>query len=43
MIEPCWYHLKRQTTRVWTPAHHTDMVRKWEEEWQQLDQKRIQQ
>ena len=39
MIEPCWFYLKRQ---VWTPAIHHEMIACWEEEWENLDQERIQ-
>ncbi len=32
MIEPCWYYLKRQTTRVWAPTIHNELVEKWKKE-----------
>jgi transposase len=42
MIEPCWPHLKRETTSKGAPGTRPDAEKRWNEAWRDLEQERIQ-
>ena len=42
MIEPCWEHLKRATTRLGAPKSRAEAERVWMKAWKDLEQERIQ-
>ena len=42
MIEPCWWHMKVETTRDGAPTSRTVAVKAWEKCWKELPQERIQ-
>lgn len=42
MIEPCWPHLKRQTTKKGAPKSKKEAERVWKEAWDNLEQATIQ-
>ena len=40
-IEPCWWHMKRQTTKKGAASSKKELEKKWLECWKNLDQERI--
>ena len=42
MIEPCWYYLKRATTKKGAPKNRAEAERVWQKAWDELEQWRIQ-
>jgi hypothetical protein len=42
MIEPCWYYLKRVTTKKGAPKNRAEAERAWRQAWGELEQWRIQ-
>jgi transposase len=42
MIEPCWPHMKRRTTRKGPPTNRKDAEKVWRQCWAELEQGRIQ-
>jgi transposase len=43
MIEPCWAHMKRDTTKKGAPTSRAEMEKAWLKAWEDLEQTRIQQ
>ncbi|KAF1981717.1 hypothetical protein K402DRAFT_341856 [Aulographum hederae CBS 113979] len=41
-IEPCWFWMKRWTTKKGAPKSRAEAIRVWKKCWQELDQNRIQ-
>jgi hypothetical protein len=42
MIEPCWYYLKRVTTKKGAPKNRAEAEQSWQQAWDGLEQWRIQ-
>ena len=41
-IEPCWFYMKRETTKKGAPQSRAEAVRAWEKCWTDLPQAKIQ-
>ena len=41
-IEPCWYWMKRATTKKGAPKNRAEAIRAWEKQWDELPQSKIQ-
>ena len=42
MIEPCWPHMKRITTKKGAPKNRADAERAWKNAWDEIEQEQIQ-